>query len=235
MEETRNLIMNGSGSSSGGLYNKVKIRGEGTISNDFECKVFKAFGSCDIIGSAKAEVFDVFGESEVNGNIISNEVKVLGTICVNGTTFIKQTKVRGTIEVKRRFTGELVDVKGSISVQDDLEVERVIVSGAIEVQGLLNADYIDIGLRFGTSKVQDIGGEKITIKRKSNFIPFLKQEGLLDAETIEADDIYLEYTKANIVRGNQVKLGPGCEIGLVEYYEGYHSDKESKVKEKRKV
>ena len=39
----------------------------------------------------------------------------------------------------------------------------------------------------------------------------------LKAETIEGDDVYLEHTTAQVVRGNTVTIGEGCEIDLVEY------------------
>ncbi|MGP3783292.1 hypothetical protein [Paenibacillus sp. 1A_MP2] len=34
---------------------------------------------------------------------------------------------------------------------------------------------------------------------------------------IEGDDIELEYTEAEVVRGDKIKIGPGCRIGTVEY------------------
>lgn len=36
-------------------------------------------------------------------------------------------------------------------------------------------------------------------------------------ETIEGDDIHLELTRARVVRGNNVSIGSGCDIDLVEY------------------
>ncbi|MCL6576409.1 hypothetical protein [Kyrpidia sp.] len=40
-------------------------------------------------------------------------------------------------------------------------------------------------------------------------------------ETIEGDDIYLENTRARVVRGTRVQIGPGCQIGLLEYSEDF--------------
>ena len=51
------------------------------------------------------------------------------------------------------------------------------------------------------------------------------------AEKIE---VYLEYTKAKVVRGNMVTIGKGCEIELVEYHDRFEkSDKSSVIKNKR--
>lgn len=36
---------------------------------------------------------------------------------------------------------------------------------------------------------------------------------------IEGDDVDLEYTQADVVRGRRVRIGEGCSIGRVEYSE----------------
>lgn len=65
------------------------------------------------------------------------------------------------------------------------------------------------------------------------MIPKLKSE--LHAGVIEGDYIDLEFTTADIVRGNVVIIGNGCSIGRVEYhskltvYHGAKIVKEEKV------
>jgi hypothetical protein len=51
----------------------------------------------------------------------------------------------------------------------------------------------------------------------------------LTAQIIEGDYVYVEYTMAEIVRGTNVIIGPGCEIALVEYKTKLDRDKSSKV------
>jgi hypothetical protein len=50
----------------------------------------------------------------------------------------------------------------------------------------------------------------------------------------KGDDIYLENTKADFVRGNHVKISPGYEIGIVEYSGTYEYKSESVVKANKK-
>ncbi|MCK6256100.1 cytoplasmic protein [Fictibacillus sp. KIGAM418] len=235
MAEANNLTMNGSGSASGGLYNKVKITGEGTITDDFECTFFKTYGSSEVSGNAKAEVFEIFGETEVKKNLDVRNMKVLGTLSIGESAKIDNTKILGTVEVAGRFTGNKVDLKGSIVVKGDLEAEEFVSSGLFEVSGLLNADVIDVKLRYSTSHVQEMGGETIRVQKKGAFLPFMKNEGYLEAKTIEGDDIFLENTTADVVRGKFVRIGSGCEIGLVEYYEEFKALSGSSVKEHRKI
>ncbi|WP_157807534.1 hypothetical protein [Geobacillus kaustophilus] len=43
----------------------------------------------------------------------------------------------------------------------------------------------------------------------------------------------MEYTRAAVVRGDRVTIGPGCDIGLVEYHTAFAQDKKAAVNEKR--
>ena len=57
----------------------------------------------------------------------------------------------------------------------------------------------------------------------------------LTADIIEGDDIYLENTHAKVVRGNNITLGSGCEIELVEYKNDFKQDKEAEIGTHRKI
>ena len=52
-------------------------------------------------------------------------------------------------------------------------------------------------------------------------------------ESVEGDDIYLEYTTAKVVRGNTVRLGAGCKIDLVEYKTSLEKASDCIVKEEK--
>jgi cytoskeletal protein CcmA (bactofilin family) len=235
MGEKQNLTINGSGSYGGGAYHKIKIRGDGTITADFECEVFKTFGSSDILKNGKANHFDVFGETEVRGNLVCNVMKIFGTTVVGGHASIQKAKVFGTLDVGDRFTGEEANIKGTLTVKGDTEFEVFKSTGSFDIEGLLNAGIIEVSLRYGASTANEIGGEKITVKKKSSFLPFAKGGGSLEAHVIEGDEIHLENTTADVVRGKLVRIGAGCKIGLVEYQESFIADSDSVVSEKRKI
>ncbi|MFD3448746.1 hypothetical protein ACFDTO_29635 [Microbacteriaceae bacterium 4G12] len=235
MKEKHNLVVNGSGNPSGGVYNKVKIRGEGTISDHIDCTSFKTHGSSSVEGNVKTNIFDVFGEAEVRGALHAESSSVYGNLEVYGDAAVKKAKVRGMMHAHQKLTSEAVDVKGSLLVQGNVEVEQFVSDGSFEINGMLNVGTIQVGIRYDNSTADEIGGEKITARRKFSFLPFTKKESFLVARIIEGDEIDLEYTKAQLVRGNKVRIGPGCEIELVEYHEGYQNTSQSVVKEYKKI
>ncbi len=78
-------------------------------------------------------------------------------------------------------------------------------------------------------------GETIIVKRKSSIFSLFAGEGSLEAGIIEGDEIFLENTKANVVRGKRVTIGSGCEIERVEFQDEFRVDEKSIVKEHKKM
>lgn len=64
---------------------------------------------------------------------------------------------------------------------------------------------------------------------------FAADSAELSAESIEGDEIYLENTNARVVRGNNVTIGPGCEIELVEFKNDFRQLKGAKVNDSKKI
>ena len=74
---------------------------------------------------------------------------------------ILKTKVRGMIDIAGKFSGDFVDVKGALNVRGNIEVEDLSLTGGLESDGLLNAENIQISLRYEGSKVREIGGKTL--------------------------------------------------------------------------
>ncbi|WP_042454605.1 hypothetical protein [Neobacillus dielmonensis] len=235
MKASQDLKINGSGNYPGGRYDKVSIRGEATIENYVECTVFNTYGTAEVLEGVRTDSIKIIGESEISGNMEAGDMLIMGNMAIEGSAVVHKMKVLGTLSVGERLQGETANVKGSVSVKGDVEYETFILKGGFEIKGLLNADHIEVGLHFGESTAEEIGGEKIKIKKKSSFLPFVKDTGFLTAKVIEGDDVSLENTKAEIVRGKFVKIGKGCEIGTVEYSENLIQDKSASIKTFKKV
>lgn len=60
-------------------------------------------------------------------------------------------------------------MKGALNVKGDIEVEELSLTGGLESDGLLNAENIEISLRYEGSKVREIGGQKITVRKKRDL------------------------------------------------------------------
>lgn len=237
-EVRHDLIISGSGSASGGLYKKVKISGTGKINGDIDCVDFGCSGSGKIYGDITSTVTKISGSTKIEGSVNSGTVTISGHSDIDGNLSVEKIKISGSTDIKGTLTGEHVEIHGSATVGGNCETDLFSVEGSFTIDGLLNADTIDIRLH-GRSVVKEIGGEKIQVKKA--YKPFgldklFKVFGQkLTTEIIEGDDIYLEYTQAKVVRGNNVHIGQGCEIQLVEYKNDFQQVDDAKVKESKRI
>lgn len=203
---TNDLIINGHGSVTGGKYNSVSINGRGRIDGDLECISLEINGQCTLNGNVKADSVKVNGNNSIEGNLEAEKIKI------NGTT-----------DIKGNLSANKAETYGSISIDGDCNAEFLKIKGSFRIDGLLNADELELSL-YGPSLANEIGGSEITVKR-SDKISFLgiknrimpEGKNKLTADLIEGDDVYLENTTAKVVRGNNVTIGSGCKIELVEY------------------
>lgn len=239
-----NLKIAGEGTASGGFYDKIAVSGKADINGDFDCIDFKISGACDVNGNLKSKTGKISGEVKIKGNLESEEFKISGNSNIQGDVAVKRIKVQGGTNIGGNISSEEVNLFGEIKVEGDCNAEVFLSRGAFTIGGLLNAGELNIVL-YSKSKATEIGGEKITIKKgitskikkiiKSIFPPSDLFDIKLYAESIEGDDIYLEDTKAKVVRGNNVIIGEGCEIELVEYKNSFEQLGNCKVLENKKV
>ena len=199
--------------------------GDGIINGDVDCINFKIYGQGELDGNLKtADVVDIKGQTDIRGDLKAKNVKVQGEMEVSGDLFADEAKITG-----------------NISTGGDCNAEVFNLEGGFTIGGMLNADILKINL-YWSCKVDEIGGSEITVK-KSGKLSFLGLKNMiqpsehneLTAETIEGDEIYLENTKAKVVRGNNVTIGSGCKIELVEYKENFKQDEKSEVGAQRKI
>lgn len=219
MAEARlpDLKIMGETTSNGGRFRNIGITGECLLNGDVDCKKLACTGHAAVKGNLRAEALALTGQCEVGGSVEA------GT--VSG---------RGELAVSSRMRGEHIKFTGNIKADGDCEAGVFDVGGAFDVNGLLSAERFDLRM-YGPCRAKEIGGGSINVRRsrKSAFIHLFDSDsaGHLTADAIEGDEVSLQHTKAGVVRGNRVTIGPGCEIGRVEYAKTLDIHKSAKVGE----
>lgn len=201
------MILKGIGGGAGGDFGRVHIEGIGRVNGPLTCDTFRLDGVGNIDGAMGcAESCELHGKIKVEGGLLAPRLILEGQARFNG-----------------RLRAGRMNMKGMVTIAGDCEAEEIRMEGGFTVGGLLNADVMEIRLQ-ARGRVKEIGGDRIRITRGSGsqwsrllgwLLPALDPH--LSAGTIEGDDIELEETTADRVRGNRVVIGPGCRIGQVEY------------------
>lgn len=225
MKKRSDLKIYGQGSSVGGQFKDVIIKGSGQIDGDVECLKYKVYGNGEVGGNINADVVKIKGHGVFEGDIKTKNLKLQGEMNIEGDLFTDEAKIMGNFKGKKDLNAELCEIEGGF-----------------EIEGLLNADILKVNM-YWPSKVSEIGGTEIKIKNddkltflglKNVIIPHSNKK-LLKVETIEADEVYLENTNAKVVRGNNIKIGPECTIDLVEYKESFKNDDNSIVSTHKQI
>lgn len=230
------LVIHGSVHASGGVYREVNVQGFGKIKGDVECLDLHCAGHVSIDGDVQATRVKVEGNATVRGAMKVENMEVYGQVDVNGDVDFTHLRVDGSAKVHGNMSGEEIQLRGFLKSTGDCEAELFKAKGAFTIGGLLNAGRVEIDLHGGC-EAREIGGEHIEVRKAGNSTlnKLIKHifNNTLSVDTVEGDEIYLEYTRAKVVRGNNIEIGPGCEIDLVEYTGEFRKDNDSLVKEHR--
>jgi len=230
MSEKRNSAsISGAGTIGGGIYDRVSISGAGKVTGDLTAEDIKISGAGKIQGKVEANTIAASGSAVFSEDVIADEMKISGSARVDGQVKVKELKCSGSFKTGKGISSEYIKVSGNLRTEGDVEAEIFKASGGFRIGGLLSADRVEIKLG-GRCEVREIGGEKIEVTRGGWREKGILLDGLiklftgggnaeLHAQLIEGDEITLEDTTADTVRGKTVEIGPGCNIETVEYSE----------------
>ncbi len=245
------LKIMGSGSFNAGdeYYEQVVISGSGKITGDLKCKDIKISGTGKIEGNIDSDGdIKTSGTGSLNGNVRAKYITIAGSSKFGGNVKCDSFRISGTCKVAGDVDCRSLKIAGAAVLENVSASEEAIINGAANISGLLNAESVAVHLD-GDSNVEEIGCTKLYVSRRRdedgefkvkifNFTLFSMSrdgKGVLTAETIEGDDIHIEYTKAEVVRGAKVVIGQGCEIGRVEYTDTLEISEGAAVKEQVKL
>lgn len=228
----------GEGSLSGGNYKKVKIMGEAEVIGSFESESLTVMGELTTEFDIKTGKMSIMGEGNFQG-VEAEAIRIAGEATYKGFVRVRDISVSGEAIFKDSVKANKIKVLGNMEVQNSVETEIFKSKGAFQI-GTLNSNVTEIRL-YGDSRVSEMGGESVEViypwhkKLISGLVFKNNWRAQLRADSIEADVIYLENTIAKSVKGNDVKIGPGCKIERVEYGNTIHVDSRSSVEHSEKV
>ena len=243
-DERRSVSISGSGSLGGGEYARVSVSGSGRVNGDLVAEELKISGSGKVSGRTEAGQITISGSGGFGDAVIAEEMRVSGSVRVDGPVEAKELKCSGSFRAAGDVSAEYLKISGSIRVSGDVEADIFKASGGFEIEGLLSADKVEIHLG-GRCSAREIGGEKIYVERTSSLggallnglVKMFTGSGAAELRTaqIEGDEVHLESTIADVVRGKRVEIGPGCKIGSVEYTETLKVHDDATVERQQKA
>ncbi|OZB93318.1 polymer-forming cytoskeletal protein [Paenibacillus sp. XY044] len=238
-EQRHDMSMSGIGTVASGVYKTVRIDGISRINGDIDCIALDSNGTLSISGSVLGETVKINGTMTIDGDLSTERLVMDGMGTVKEMTNCSESAtINGKVTLDKGLNSEKVEVSGSLKSRGDVQCEVLSVHGGFAVDGLLNAGLIDLKMSL-PSKAKEIGGDHITVRRlkKTSILQQLAQvfNNRLKADLIEGDFVDLEYTEADIVRGSEVRIGPGCKIGRVEYKVDLKRDGDAQIGSTKRI
>lgn len=214
------IKIDGMGTISEGKYKNIKIDGIGTIQGEIEADCIKIDGKAKSLGKIKCEELKVDGYFTSCDDIISTNCEVDGYQEAKGSIKGNYLDVNGRLRGEKEINFDKIQVSGEFIILGNCQCGEFYLDGKANISGLLSGDNLELNISR-VNEIKEIGGEKLSVKRsKSNFtVLFFSKErkGILICNEIEADEIYLEHTECNVVRGRDIEIGDGCVIDKIEY------------------
>ncbi|ASW43190.1 polymer-forming cytoskeletal protein [Clostridium isatidis] len=229
------LNINGIGDIVAGEYANIEISGIANMQGDIRADSIEVDGKVKAFGNVKADEIEINGHVTSEGKIEANFLDISGYFKGIDNASGEKLKVNGRIKSKN-ISFKDISLVGEMFVENNCEAEDFYAEGKINIKGLLSADNIEIILQR-RSNITEIGGEKLSVRKEDKGIfsnLFFNSRYILIVEEIEADEIYLEYTKCKVVRGNNINIGEGCNIEKIEYKNKLEINEKSIVKENYK-
>ena len=223
------IRMSGSGVVAPGEYEEVIVSGSCKIEGPVRCGRLRCSGS--VHGSGKIEcagTAEFSGSTHLDGELEAASVVCSGSFSCADLRASGSAELSGSARLSGGVSGGSVHIGGSTTLEGDIEGESVRIGGAIETPGMINGETVEIFP--GRSSVGAVGGGRITVrgtgigraeKRRFPFFRKVKEniETLTVRDSIEGDEIELEYTVCPQVTGKRVTIGSGCRIDRVCYSE----------------
>lgn len=225
------LHIAGMGKSAGGIYGKVQLDGMGSIGGNLDCTHFVGNGNVSVKGSLTSGTVRIHGNGTVDGPVDAEKVNVGGSSKFKGSVRCHTMTVSGRCSVQGQVTSPTIEIGGHMNAGQILS-KKVSIKGSFKVDDAIHSETMDIRL-FDRSEAQQISGEYIKIRKKGKSIweklSFSFRPARLHVRTMDGRTIDVEYTEADIIRGNRVIIGLGCKVGLVEYMEELIQDPSAEV------
>lgn len=239
MEGKKTISISGSSSFSGGTYDAIQISGSGKCAEPFTADSVRVSGSSSL-ATVEAGEMRISGSAKFSGRVSAEKMSVSGVCKIEENCEAANLQLSGSMYARKGLRGTNGSVSGSIHVDGDMEFEQLTISGAAEVSGLMNAESLTIHLG-GSCEIGEISGSEIFVDVPPRHAGFLAKllggfaVPTLKCGTIEGERIRLENSTCDTVRGKNVVIGPGCEIGLVEYSGELTVNPNSRVQRKEKT
>ena len=237
------LKIYGKGNISAGKYEDIKVKGNVKLDGTVKCTNFKGSGKIKGQDLECAELCKMAGRSNFAEKLKAKELKTAGNFSCGGDLDAEVMLSKGVVKCNGSVNADNVVASGVLKAGNGINVNMIKIKGAITCNKLKSKD-VEL-IVSGTSNVDAIACDKINVHTKG-FGKFCMQVPLISilfkklnkiavANDVVGKEVYVENLTASKLIGNNIIIGKGCNIDLVQYCGQINISKKAKVKKIEKI
>ncbi|WP_028594319.1 hypothetical protein [Paenibacillus assamensis] len=180
----------------------IRINGAGTYRQDIQSKSVHVAGHGRFEGSISTESFKSSGSCHVKGHCSTNQLS---------------SKGHGHFH---SITADRIECSGSFQADQSVNSQSFSAKGLVIIGDTLTSGDVHIRFQGGTSSIKHlIGGGTIDIGREKLFFLNLLSLGRkkLVCSSLTGCRIKINHVEAELLIGEDIRIGPNCKIGEVRY------------------
>lgn len=222
---------------SGGIFENIRTSAQTDFTSSVEANeiMVDQGGDLFIKGRLNAPYITVNGVLDVMDTLETSviHVKSDGLLKVGDAMTAESLDVDGQAELSK-VRAERLSTKGTFKSTGPVDAKQFMSAGELRVAGDLSAEEVNIKVA-ANSLVNYINANTVSIKARREGLLFKDKDATLSVLEIIGNDVYVENVTADLVRGDQVTIGPNCVVKVVEYTDRYDYDESSEVLEFGKI
>ncbi|TVX92426.1 hypothetical protein [Paenibacillus agilis] len=192
----------------------IRINGAGTYRQDIQSK------SVHVAGHGRFE-----------GSISTDSFKSSGSCHVKGHCSAKQLSSAGHGHF-HSISAERIDCSGSFRADQSVDTQSFSAKGSVIIGDTLTAGDVNIRSQGVTSSIKHLIAEgtiEIGIERRAFLNLFSLGNKKVVCSSIKGRKVEVSYVEANLIIGEDIRIGPKCKIGEVRYSKQLDIDPSSVV------
>lgn len=220
----------------GGIFETIHLDRSITYTSSVEAnEVDVQSGSVVIEGRLNAPYLVNAGELEITSTLettnLTNQKEAY--LKVMADVIAQTINNAGILELGAHCKAEALESTGKLQTAGTIEAASVRLEGGIQLHDV-RADQLNIIVTHNGS-ADYLTASDINITAKREALIFKDDDHSLKVDEIDGGRVYVENIIADLVRGDQVTIGPNCTIKVVEYTEDFELDDRSDVLELGKI
>ena len=160
--ELQDVKMAGSGTISGGQYNKVSIAGSASSSGDIIAEIIKVAGSATFNGEVEAKEVSIAGSTKFMNSVKGEKVKIAGSTKIIGNLTCEEAKIDGHVTIQGECNVGTLQYAGESSQFNNIYGENICIETKKHKKVTVNEiEATNIELKSVVAK--RVSGEKVKI------------------------------------------------------------------------